>query len=219
MSDWVRVATFEGDEAAARRRSRRSRRSPALRQAFPSKSIMVGFDRENNHIRVVVRFDSEENLDTGSATLDGMEPPPEPACAGSRSRSSRSSWNARRSDSRARASGARCAVVTYSLWTTGRVGCSSASWRRPIAAMRDSLERARAEGDERVQEVHASASAETAELKATIRALRGELERAHADAGRRRAGARAAPPRRGTRASGDGPGAPRPAGAGDGVTT
>jgi len=42
---------------------------------IPAKSIMIGFDRENNHIRIVVRFDSEENLRTGSETLDGMEPP------------------------------------------------------------------------------------------------------------------------------------------------
>jgi hypothetical protein len=38
---------------------------------------LVGHDRENNHVRVVVRFDSEEKLRTGSETLEGMEPPPE----------------------------------------------------------------------------------------------------------------------------------------------
>ena len=77
MSDWVRVATFDGDEAAARRLIEEIEKESGPPPGIPSKSIMVGFDRENNHIRVVVRFDSEENLATGSATLDGMEPPPE----------------------------------------------------------------------------------------------------------------------------------------------
>jgi hypothetical protein len=75
MSDWVRVATFEGDEAAARRMIEEIEKEPGPPPGIPAKSIMVNLDRENNHIRVVVRFDSKENLDTGSATLDGMEPP------------------------------------------------------------------------------------------------------------------------------------------------
>jgi chromosome segregation ATPase len=50
-----------------------------------------------------------------------------------------------------------------------------------IAAMRESLERASAEGDARVQAAAASAAAESVELKATIKALRDELERAHAE--------------------------------------
>ena len=75
MSDWVRVATFEGDEAAARAIVDEINKEPGPPPGIPAKSIMVGFDRENNHVRVVVRFDSKENLDTGSATLDGMEPP------------------------------------------------------------------------------------------------------------------------------------------------
>ena len=75
MSDWVRVATFEGDEAAARRMVEEIEKSPGPPPGIPAKSIMVNLDRENNHVRVVVRFDSKENLETGSATLDGMEPP------------------------------------------------------------------------------------------------------------------------------------------------
>ena len=77
MSDWVRVATFEADEAAARRIVEEINNKPGPPPGIPAKSIMVGHDRENNHVRVVVRFDSEENLRTGSATLEGMEPPPE----------------------------------------------------------------------------------------------------------------------------------------------
>jgi hypothetical protein len=75
VSDWVRVATFEGDEVAARRMVEEISKEPGPPPGVPAKSIMVGLDRENNHIRVVVRFDSEENLRTGSETLDGMSPP------------------------------------------------------------------------------------------------------------------------------------------------
>ena len=75
MSDWVRVATFEGDEAAARRIVEEIEKEPGPPPGIPAKSILVALDRENNNIRIVVRFDSEENLKTGSETLDGMEPP------------------------------------------------------------------------------------------------------------------------------------------------
>ena len=67
------------------------------------------------------------------------------------------------------------------LVENGESGLQLRELETTIAAMRESLERARAEGDERVQEVSASAAAETAELKATIRALRDELERTHAE--------------------------------------
>ncbi len=77
MSEWVRVATFEGDEAAAKAIVAEIDREPGPPPGIPAKSIMVGFDRENNHVRVVVRFDSEENLRIGSETLEGMTPPPE----------------------------------------------------------------------------------------------------------------------------------------------
>jgi hypothetical protein len=75
MSDWVRVATFEGDEAAARRMVEEINKEPGPPPGIPAKSIMIALDRESNEIRVIVRFDSEENLRTGSATLDGMSPP------------------------------------------------------------------------------------------------------------------------------------------------
>ncbi len=75
MSDWVRVATFEGDEAAARRIVDEISKEDGPPPGIPAKSIMVGFDRENNQVRIVVRFDSEENLRIGSETLEGMAPP------------------------------------------------------------------------------------------------------------------------------------------------
>jgi hypothetical protein len=79
MSEWVRVATFEGDEAAAKQVVEEISKADGPPPGIPAKSIMVGLDRENNHVRIVVRFDSEENLKTGSATLDAMEPPPDAA--------------------------------------------------------------------------------------------------------------------------------------------
>jgi hypothetical protein len=75
VSDWVRVATFEGDEAAARQMVEEINKEPSPPPGIPAKSIMIAFDRESNEIRVVTRFDSEENLRTGSETLDGMSPP------------------------------------------------------------------------------------------------------------------------------------------------
>jgi len=75
VSDWVRVATFEGDQAAAQSIVDQINQEPGPPPGIPAKSIMVGFDHENNHVRIVVRFDSEENLQIGSETLDGMSPP------------------------------------------------------------------------------------------------------------------------------------------------
>jgi hypothetical protein len=75
MSDWVRVATFEGDENALNAIVNEINSADGPPPGVPAKSIMVGYDRDNGHIRVVVRFGSEEDLNTGSQTLDGMEPP------------------------------------------------------------------------------------------------------------------------------------------------
>jgi hypothetical protein len=75
VSDWVRVATFEGDQAAAQTIVDQINQEPGPPPGIPAKSIMVGYDHENNHVRIVVRFDSEENLRIGSETLDGMSPP------------------------------------------------------------------------------------------------------------------------------------------------
>ena len=77
MSDWVRVATFEGDENALNAIVNEINSSDGPPPGIPAKSIMVGWDAENGHIRIVVRFDSEENLRIGSETLDNMEPPAE----------------------------------------------------------------------------------------------------------------------------------------------
>jgi hypothetical protein len=75
MSDWVRVATFEADNDAVEAMAKEIGSAEGPPPDIPAKSIMVLADRENGRARIVVRFDSEEKLRTGSATLDGMEPP------------------------------------------------------------------------------------------------------------------------------------------------
>jgi hypothetical protein len=75
MSDWVRVATFEADSDAVEAMVKEISSAEGAPPGIPAKSIMVLADRENGKARIVVRFDSEENLQTGSATLEGMEPP------------------------------------------------------------------------------------------------------------------------------------------------
>ena len=77
MSDWVRVATFEVDSDGVEAIVREINSSEGPPPGIPAKSIMVLADRENGRARIVVRFESEENLRTGSATLDAMEPPAE----------------------------------------------------------------------------------------------------------------------------------------------
>jgi hypothetical protein len=75
MSDWVRVATFEADDDAVEAMVREISSAEGPPPGIPARSIMVLADRDNGRARIVVRFDSEEKLRTGSATLDGMEPP------------------------------------------------------------------------------------------------------------------------------------------------
>jgi hypothetical protein len=74
MSDWVRVATFEGDENALNELVSSINAEPGPPEGVPAKHIMVATDHAGT-IRVVIRFGSEEDLETGSATLDGMSPP------------------------------------------------------------------------------------------------------------------------------------------------
>jgi hypothetical protein len=75
VSDWVRVATFEADNDAVEAMVKEISSAEGPPPNIPAKAITVLADRENGRARIVVRFDSEENLRTGSATLDAMEPP------------------------------------------------------------------------------------------------------------------------------------------------
>jgi hypothetical protein len=75
MPEYVRVATFEADEGAVDRLVADVNSHDGPPEGVPAKSIMVGVDRTAGRVRVVVRFDSEEALKEGSATLDSMNPP------------------------------------------------------------------------------------------------------------------------------------------------
>jgi hypothetical protein len=77
MGDWIRVATFEADDAAVDAIVEEIGSAAGPPPGVPSKSIMVVADREAGRVRIVVRFGSEADLRTGSETLDAMEPPPE----------------------------------------------------------------------------------------------------------------------------------------------
>jgi hypothetical protein len=77
MADWVRVATFEGDSDALDAIVNEINSSEGPPPGIPAKSIMVAADADRTKVRVVVRFGSEDDLRTGSETLDGMEPPPD----------------------------------------------------------------------------------------------------------------------------------------------
>jgi hypothetical protein len=75
VPDYVRVATFEADEAALDTILKEISSSEGPPPDVPGKSIMVLADRAAGKIRVVVRFGSEDDLRRGSATLDAMNPP------------------------------------------------------------------------------------------------------------------------------------------------
>jgi hypothetical protein len=75
VSEYVRVATFEADEAALDTLVKEISSHDGPPEGVPGKSIMVGVDRAAGKVRVVVRFGSEDDLRKGSATLDAMNPP------------------------------------------------------------------------------------------------------------------------------------------------
>jgi hypothetical protein len=74
MAQFARVATFEFDEAALEALLQRIR-SEGVPEGLPAKRITVLADRAAGKVVVAVRFDSEEDLRTGSAVLDAMSPP------------------------------------------------------------------------------------------------------------------------------------------------
>jgi hypothetical protein len=75
VPEYVRVATFEADEAALEMMVADINSHDGPPEGVPAKSIMVGVDRAAGRVRVVVRFGSEDDLRTGSATMDAMNPP------------------------------------------------------------------------------------------------------------------------------------------------
>jgi hypothetical protein len=74
MAQFARVTTFEADDAAlAALLSEIAAGNPP--EGVPARSVLVLTDRAAGTVVVSVRFDSEEDLRTGAATLDAMQPP------------------------------------------------------------------------------------------------------------------------------------------------
>jgi hypothetical protein len=75
MPQFVRVATFEADDAALQAMLSEIEGSGGPPEGIPAKRITVLADRAAGKVVVAVRFDSEEDLRTGAATLEAMNPP------------------------------------------------------------------------------------------------------------------------------------------------
>lgn len=75
MPEYIRVADFEGDEAALDGFVKMINDQSDPPEGVPATRITVLADRSAGKVRVVMRFGSEEDLRTGSATLDAMSPP------------------------------------------------------------------------------------------------------------------------------------------------
>ena len=75
MPAYLRVADFEGDEAALETLVKQINDESGPPEGVPASRITVLADRSAGKVRVGVRFESEEDLRTGSATLDAMSPP------------------------------------------------------------------------------------------------------------------------------------------------
>jgi hypothetical protein len=75
VPDYVRVATFEADDASIDAMVQEISSAPGPPPDVPGKSIMVLADRASGRARIVVRFGSQEDLEKGSAALDAMSPP------------------------------------------------------------------------------------------------------------------------------------------------
>jgi hypothetical protein len=74
MAQYARVAMFEFDDAALEALLNRIR-STGMPEDVPAKKVTVLADRSVGKVIVDIRFDSEEDLRTGSAALDAMSPP------------------------------------------------------------------------------------------------------------------------------------------------
>lgn len=75
---YARVATWEGGEAEAMRRSaaeiaRQAQAGPP--EGLPAKGFTLLIDPASGRSAAIAFFDTEEDLRTGDATLDAMDPP------------------------------------------------------------------------------------------------------------------------------------------------
>lgn len=75
MPEYVRVAEFEASDEAVDALLAEIGSSDGPPEGVPATGITVLRNRAAGTLRVVVRFGSEADLATGSATLDSMTPP------------------------------------------------------------------------------------------------------------------------------------------------
>jgi hypothetical protein len=75
MAEYIRVATFDGDDASLDEMVKEINSHDRPPEGVPAKRITVLADRAAGKILVGVRFGSEEDLRRGSETLDAMTPP------------------------------------------------------------------------------------------------------------------------------------------------
>jgi hypothetical protein len=75
MSQFARVVTFEIDDAALEAVVSEINSTDGPPEGVPAKRITVLADRSAGKAVIAVRFDSKEDLEKGSATLDAMNPP------------------------------------------------------------------------------------------------------------------------------------------------
>jgi hypothetical protein len=75
MSEYVRVATFDADDAALDALVKEIDSQGRPPDDVPAKRITVLADRSAGKVLVVVRFGSEEDLRKGSEALESMSPP------------------------------------------------------------------------------------------------------------------------------------------------
>lgn len=75
MPEHVRVAEFEGDQAALDTLVNEISSHDGPPDGVPATRINVATQRDTGKIMVVVHFASKEDLDTGNRVLDEMTPP------------------------------------------------------------------------------------------------------------------------------------------------
>ncbi len=75
MPDYVRVVTFEADDAAIDALVAEINSNDGPPEQIPAKRIIVLADRAAGKLLVSVRFGSEEDLRKGGAALEAMSPP------------------------------------------------------------------------------------------------------------------------------------------------
>jgi hypothetical protein len=75
MAEYVRVATFDADDASVENLVNEIDSHDRPPEGVPAKRVTVLADRSAGKVLVVTRFGSEDDLRKGSETLESMTPP------------------------------------------------------------------------------------------------------------------------------------------------